>query len=73
MDDKDYRKDTKSPDTSDNHTEEKEEDSYEKVCYMCRRPEGKTGPMISMPGGMNLCHDCMQKAFDSVTKGGMVF
>lgn len=73
MDDKDYRKDTKSPDTSDNHTEEKEEDSYEKVCYMCRRPEGKTGPMISMPGGMNLCHDCMQKAFDSVTKGGMDF
>lgn len=29
--------------------------------------------MISMPGGMNLCHDCMQKAFDSVTKGGMDF
>ena len=27
--------------------------------------------MISMPGGMNLCHSCMQKAFDSVTKSGM--
>ncbi len=29
--------------------------------------------MISMPGGMCLCHDCMQKAFDTVTKGGMDF
>lgn len=53
--------------------EQKEDDKYEKVCYMCRRPESKAGSMISMPGGMNLCHDCMQKAFDSVTKGGMDF
>ena len=29
--------------------------------------------MIEMPGGMCLCHDCMQKAFDSVTKSGMDF
>lgn len=48
-------------------------DNYEKICYMCRRPESKAGPMISMPGGMCLCHDCMQKAFDTVTKGGMDF
>ncbi len=48
----------------------KDEDEYEKVCYVCRRPENVTGPMVSMPGGMNLCHDCMQKAFDSVTQGG---
>ena len=48
-------------------------DNYEKICYMCRRPESKTGPMITMPGGMCLCHDCMQKAFDTVTKGGMDF
>ena len=37
-------------------------DNYEKICYMCRRPESKAGPMITMPGGMCLCHDCMQKA-----------
>ena len=42
-------------------------DEYEKICYVCRRPESKAGPMITMPGGMSLCHDCMQKAFDSVT------
>jgi ATP-dependent Clp protease ATP-binding subunit ClpX len=48
-------------------------DNYEKICYTCRRPESKAGPMITMPGGMCLCHDCMQKAFDTVTKGGMDF
>ena len=71
MDDKDYTEDVKpsGQDKEDN----KEDDKYEKVCYMCRRPESKAGSMISMPGGMNLCHDCMQKAFDSVTKGGMDF
>ena len=49
------------------------EKEFEDICYICRRPESKAGPMISMPGGMCLCHDCMQKAFDTVTKGGMDF
>lgn len=53
--------------------QERDDDKYEKVCYICRRPESKAGPMMSMPGGMNLCHDCMQKAFDSVTQSGMDF
>lgn len=47
------------------------EDEYEKICYVCRRPESKAGPLISMPGGMHFCHDCMQKAFDSVTQSGI--
>ncbi len=46
------------------------DDSYEKVCYSCRRTESKAGPMIDMPGGICLCHDCMQKAFDTVLKNG---
>ena len=29
------------------------DDGYEKICYVCRRPESKAGPMITMPGGMN--------------------
>ena len=52
-------------------TEDKEKDEYEKICYVCRRPESKAGKMISMPGNMYLCHDCMQKAFDSVTNGSL--
>ena len=60
----------------ENSTEKKSEDKkdsseYEDVCFICRRPESKAGPMITMPGGMCLCHDCMQKAFDSVMKNGM--
>ena len=36
------------------------EDKYEKICYLCRRPESKAGPMITMPCGMCLCRDCLQ-------------
>lgn len=54
-------------------TEDDSDEAYEKICYVCRRPESKAGSMVSMPGGMCLCHDCMQKAFDSVTKSGMDF
>ena len=59
--------------TNGSQDDNKNNDNYEKICYMCRRPESKAGPMISMPGGMCLCHDCMQKALDTVTKGGMDF
>lgn len=57
----------------ENDIEDTSDDDYEKVCYVCRRPESKAGTMVSMPGGMCLCHDCMQKAFDTVTKSGMDF
>ena len=50
-----------------------QDDEYEKVCYVCRRPESKAGPMITMPGGIDVCRDCMQKAFDAVTKSGFDF
>lgn len=46
---------------------------YEKICYMCRRPESKAGPMITMPGNMCICSDCMQKAFDSLQNNGIDF
>ncbi len=47
--------------------EDKQNETYEKICYMCRRPESKAGEMIVMPGNMCLCHDCMQKAFESIS------
>lgn len=49
------------------------DDSYEKICYMCRRPESKAGPMITMPGNLCICSDCMQKAFDSLKNNGFDF
>lgn len=59
--------------TDTNKTSTDHADDYEKICYVCRRPESKAGEMITMPGGMNFCHECMQKAFDSISKSGMDF
>ena len=47
------------------------DDGYEKVCFMCRRPESKTGKMISLPGGINICTECMQKSFDTMNNSNM--
>ena len=58
-------------DSSSDKAADHKDDEYEKICYVCRRPESKAGPMITMPGGMNFCHDCMQKAFDTVTQSGL--
>lgn len=49
---------------------ERHEDEYEKVCCVCRRPESKAGKMVTMPGGLDVCRDCMQKAFEMVTRNG---
>ena len=50
--------------------ESQDDDEYEKVCFVCRRPESKAGTMISMPPGIDICHDCMQKAFDTMNQSG---
>ena len=42
------------------------DDEYEKVCFVCRRPESKTGKMITMQGNLHICPDCMQKTFDTM-------
>ena len=41
-------------------------DSYEEICYICRRPESKAGKMIHIPNNICICNDCMQKTFDSM-------
>ena len=42
--------------------------SYEDVCFVCRRPESKTGKMFRLPGGICVCPDCMQKTMDTVAQ-----
>ena len=61
---KELDKTTKEPDSAP-------EDEYENICYVCRRPESRAGKLISMPGGIHICADCMQKAFDSFNQSGM--
>lgn len=51
--------------------EDKDKDQYEKICSVCRRPESVTGPMVSLTGNINICHDCMQKTFNSIGDGNL--
>lgn len=46
-------------------------DEYEKVCYICKRTESKAGKMISMPGNIYICPDCMQKTLDTINNSGV--
>lgn len=49
----------------------KDEDEYEKICYVCRRPESKTGKQVKMPGNITICPDCLQRTFDMIDDNGM--
>jgi len=47
------------------------DDDYEKICMMCRRPESKAGKILTMPGNLSICPDCMQKMFSTMEQYGM--
>ena len=53
-----------------NNSNDNNNDDYEKMCYICRRPESKAGKMISMPNNIYVCSDCMQRTFDSINNSG---
>lgn len=46
-------------------------DGYEKICYMCHRPESKVDKMITIPNNITICSDCMQKTFNQIGMQGM--
>ncbi len=58
-------------DREKNWEESQDDEEYEKVCYVCRRPESKAGKMITMPPGIDICFDCMQNAFNSIQNSGL--
>ena len=52
-----------------NDTEDaKKESEYEDVCFICRRPESKTGKMFKLPNNITVCSDCMHKTMDTVSQ-----
>lgn len=53
-------------DENNNSVEDKELDEYEKICFLCHRPESITGKMIELPQNVCICPDCMQKTLDSM-------
>ena len=76
---KDYNEEElkdKTEDTTGEKTEEKavaesqetDDSDYEETCYLCRRPESKTGKLIHLPmNGICVCPDCMERSFKAVT------
>lgn len=69
--------DTTENESEETHEEKKdkkiEENEYENVCFLCRRPESKAGKMISLPSDIHICSDCMQKAFDSMNNASFPY
>ena len=67
-DDKEYLK-TNNP--SEETDEKENKDQYEKICFMCRRPESKAGKMIDLPNDIHICTDCMQRSFDTMNNSNI--
>lgn len=56
-------------DITENHqNKDNKEDEYEDVCFICRRPESKTGKQFKMPNNICICNDCMHKTMDTVSQ-----
>ncbi|MBR3772072.1 MAG: ATP-dependent Clp protease ATP-binding subunit ClpX [Clostridium sp.] len=58
--------------TKENVTDHND-NNYEDICYICRRPESKVGKMIHIPNNICICSDCMQKTFDTMNTGNMPY
>ncbi len=72
MSEKDHVNETEVEKVEDGEVvvEDKEqEDEYEKVCFICRRPESVAGKMMDLPNNICVCQDCMQKSFDIMSNG----
>lgn len=64
-DDKDYLEKSDKEQTAPDNTSGDEEE-FEKIRFMCRRPESKAGKMIDLPNDIHICVECMQKSFDTM-------
>ncbi len=51
--------------------EDGKDDGYERICYICHRPESVTGKMVELPNNITVCPDCMQRSFDAMTNGSV--
>lgn len=61
---------TTSDDKEQGKKNEDKRDGYERICYLCRRPESEVEKMIMIPNNITICSDCMQKAFDTIGTSG---
>lgn len=59
---------TNAQDSSDKKEKNEHKSEYEDVCFICRRPESKTGKMFRLPNNISVCNDCMHKTMDTVSQ-----
>lgn len=45
-----------------------DDNEYEDICFICRRPESKAGKMFHLPQNICVCNDCMHKTMDTVSQ-----
>ena len=57
--------------TAPEQKKDKDDDGYEKICFICHRPESVTGKMIELPNNITVCPDCMQRSFDVMNNGSI--
>lgn len=54
--------------SNEESAEEEDDKEYEDVCFVCRRPESKTGKQFKLPNNICVCNDCMHKTMDAVSQ-----
>lgn len=61
-------RETESGAASEKTEQDEPQKEYEDVCFICRRPESKTGKMFKLPNNITVCNDCMHKTMDTVSQ-----
>ena len=64
------REEEKKEVTTSDHSA-KDDDGYERICFICHRPESVTGKMVELPNNIAVCPDCMQRSFDMMNNSSM--
>ncbi len=57
-----------SANTNPSDSSNSKNSDYEDVCFACRRPESKTGPMIRLMNDIPVCQDCMKRVTEMMSQ-----
>jgi ATP-dependent Clp protease ATP-binding subunit ClpX len=67
-DDKEVIKESSKDSSTTQNVGKSDNSAYEDVCFICRRPESKTGEMFRLPNHICICNDCMHKTMETVNQ-----
>ena len=63
--------DTEKKEVFQTSAKEEHEDEYEKICFICHRPESKAGKMIHLTPEIHICAECMQRTMAMMNNGNV--